>query len=98
MHTTTNAQGQKVYRLAKISDLAGLPEEELEKALEMLPVWVHGLRLAGFAAGMPEEQIPDMVEDVIEWIADGKQSASYRCRDDGEVFNISINPSTGSAK
>lgn len=43
MITSTNDRGQTVYHLARIADLAGLPEVELEKALEMLPVLIRGL-------------------------------------------------------
>jgi hypothetical protein len=88
--TTTNEKGQKIYHLARIADLAGLPEAELEKALEMLPVLIHGLRLAGFAAGIPEDRIPAMGQEVIHWVADDLQSANYRSMDGDEVFGISI--------
>jgi hypothetical protein len=90
MIVLTNDKGQKVYHLARIADLAGLPETELEKALEMLPVLIHGLRLAGFAAGIPEERIPAMGQEVIHWIADDIQSANYRSAQGDEVFAISI--------
>lgn len=90
MQITTNDRGQTVYRLEKIVDLAGLPEEELEKALSMLPVMIHGLRAAGFAAAIPEEQIPNMVESSIYWTVDDFESVSYRDRDGAELLGIRL--------
>jgi hypothetical protein len=90
MHTFTNDQGQTVYRIERITDLALLPGDVLDRndVFKQMEFFVLNLRLL-LASAESEDHKTQLVEAIpsyVEFVDDGETSASFGCEDIQEVL------------
>lgn len=83
MQITQNDQGQDVYRLDSIVDIALMPDHMVDQALEALPLLIHYTRmlLAVAESDGTRAQIEASLPPFLEFVDDGKIAVSHRVGD-----------------
>lgn len=92
MRVTQNDQGQTVYELESIVDIAMLPDHLVEHALEVLPTLILTTKLA-LSAAKSEGNLAKMIEALprsIDLVDDGKHRVGIGVDGVGEFISVDI--------
>ena len=83
MKVTQNADGQNVYRLHSIVDIALMPDHMVDQALEALPLLIHYTQLLLVAAEAEgnRAEIEASLPPYIDFVDDGKIAVYHRAGD-----------------